>query len=418
MAGERLREALRAYRKRYAQASRRERTAVLDEFCRLSGYHRKYAIALLGRRADEVADPPRRRRGVAYSSAALKVVEAIWTAAGYPWSQRLKALLPLWLPWARGHLPGLTEALEREVLGISARQIDRRLAAKKRRLRRRIYGRTKPGALLKHQIPVKAGPWDVTEPGYAEIDLVSHSGPSARGEFGYTLNLTDVHTGWCESRAVLGRGEKGVVAALDAIRRALPFPLRAIDSDNGSEFINFHLVGYCRDQQLQFTRGRPYKKNDNARVEQKNWTHVRRLLGWERYDSPAAIAAMNDLYARPLPLMMNLFQPSVKLKERERVGTRLRRRYEPARTPFDRLQDFYRGRPRPGELRALAARRERTDPFALAQTIQDQLHDIERLRSAPTGYDQLSAAARSASPSPQRERLATSPLLETSHARR
>jgi hypothetical protein len=418
MAGERLRGALRAYRQRYASASRRERTQVLDEFCGLSGYHRKYAIALLRRPPDTAADPPRRRRGPTYSPAALRVIEAIWRAAGYPWSERLKALLPLWLPWARGHLPGFTAAIERQVLAISARQIDRRLAENKRRLKRRIYGRTKPGTLLKHQIPVNAAPWDVAEPGYAEIDLVSHSGPSARGEFAYTLNLTDVHTGWGESRAVLGRGEEGVVAALDTIRRALPFPLRAIDSDNGSEFINAHLLGYCRDHQIQFTRGRPYHKDDNARIEQKNWTHVRRLFGWERYDSPPVVAAMNDLYGRELRQMMNLFQPSVKLKERRRVGARLRRRYEPARTPFDRLRHSYRGQPLPGEVRALAARRAHTDPFALAQTIQEKLDAIERLRTPPAAHPWPPLARRTSPLSSQGGRVALPPTLETAHAYR
>ncbi len=416
MAGERLKEALRVYRKRHSEASREERTKVLDEFCRLSGYHRKYAIALLGQPQDEAAEKPRRRRGVTYSSAALKVVEEVWKAAGYPWSERLKALLPLWLPRAEGHLQGLTDEIERAVLAISARQIDRRLAAKKRRLKRRLYGRTKPGTLLKHQIPVKAEPWDVVEPGYAEIDLVSHSGPSASGEFGYTLNLTDVHTGWCASRAILGRGEEGVVETLDAIRRAMPFPLRAIDSDNGSEFINCHLVGYCRDHQIQFTRGRPYKKNDNARIEQKNWTHVRRLFGWERYDTPEVLAAMNDLYENELCLMMNLFQPSVKLKERRRVGARVTRRYEPARTPFDRLRDFHAGRPLPGEARALAAIRERTNPFDLANAIERKLEHLQQLTTALSRHSFTPAARRTSPLSPQGGRAALPPPLETSHA--
>jgi len=416
MAGERLKEALRVYRKRYRGASRRERTKVLDELCRLSGYHRKYAIALLGRSDEDERDKPRRRRGVSYSNAALKVVEEVWKVAGYPWSERLKALLPLWLPRAEGHLQGLTDEIEREVLAISARQIDRRLAAKKRRLKRRLYGRTKPGTLLKHQIPIQAGPWNVAEPGYAEIDLVSHSGPSARGEFGYTLNLTDVHTGWCASQAILGRGEEGVVEALDDIRHAMPFPLRAIDSDNGSEFINFHLVGYCRDHQIQFTRGRPYKKDDNARIEQKNWTHVRRIFGWERYDTPQVLAAMNDLYDNELCQMMNLFQPSVKLKERRRVGARLTRRYEPARTPFDRLRDFHAGRPLPGEARALAAIRERTNPFDLAHTIERKLEYVQQVRTGLARYPLTPAVRRPAPLSPQGGRAALPLSLEISHA--
>ena len=383
MAGERLKEVLRRYRKRYAEASRQERTTVLNEFCRMSGYHRKYAILLLGRLAQEGAEAPVRRRGVSYSGAAVKVVEEIWRAAGYPWSERLKALLPLWLPWARRRLKGLSPTVEAEVLRISARQIDRRLAGRKRRLKRRLYGRTKPGTLLKHQIPIQAGPWEVAEPGHTEVDLVSHSGPSARGEFAYTLNLTDVYSGWCESRAVLGRSEEGIVEALDRIRRGLPFPLRGIDSDNGSEFINFHLLGYCQEHAIRFTRGRPYQKDDNARVEQKNWTHVRRIFGWERYDREEVIVAMNDRYAADLRVMMNLFQPSVKLRQRQRVGARLRRRYEKPKTPLDRLVEACAQKPLPGEIRALLALRERTDPFELAESIGRCLERIERLQAAP-----------------------------------
>jgi len=370
MAGERLKEALGVYRRRYHAASRAERSGLLDEFCRLSGYHRKYAITLLGRPVDEGADRPRRRRAATYSPAALGVVERVWRAAGCPWSVRLKALLPLWLPWARRHVQAFSAEVERQVLSISARQIDRRLREKKRRLKRRLYGRTKPGTLLKNQIPIQAGPWHVEGPGWTEVDLVSHSGASARGEFGYTLNVTDVYLGWCESRAVLGRGQDGVVAALEEVRSDLPFALRGIDSDNGSEFINDQLLRYCRGHDIAFTRGRPYKKDDNARVEQKNWTHVRRIFGWERYDTPEVVEAMNELYRGDLRLMMNLYQPSVKLLERVRVGSRLTRRYDAARTPLDRLIESTKGRPMPQQVAALAAKRQGLDPFALGQAIE------------------------------------------------
>jgi len=375
MAGERLRAALQTYRKRYHKASRDERTPLLDEFCAMSGYHRKYAITLLNRRDDE-PDRPRRRRGPTYSAAALKVIERIWLAAGCPWSVRLKALLPLWLPWARPRLKGLTGQVEREVLQISARQIDRRLADKKRRRQRRGYGRTKPATLLRRQIPVQAGFRGVCDPGCVEVDLVSHSGPSARGEFAYTLNLTDIVTSWCESRAVLGRGEHGVVAALNAIREGLPFAIQAMNSDNGSEFINHHLLAYTQEHGIAFTRSRPYKKDDNAHVEQKNWTHVRRLLGWDRYDTPEQVAAMNALYAGELRLMMNLYQPGVRLIERQRVGTRLTRRYDPAQTPLDRLVDWHGSRRLSAPVRALIALREELDPFALSDRIDQGLRAL------------------------------------------
>ena len=410
MAGERLQKAMGAYRKRYLAADRKERSRVLDEFCRLSAYHRKHAIRLLCKPLEQEADQPRRRRGKSYSLATLRVVEAVWQAAGYPWSARLVGLLPLWMPWARSHLSGLTPEIERQVLAISARQIDRRLSGKKRRLKRRLYGRTKPGTLLRHQIPVQAGPWRVAEPGYTEIDTVSHSGPCASGEFGHTLNLTDVHLGWCESRAILGKGEEGVVAALEQIRRSLPFALRGIDSDNGSEFINHHLVEYCRERGIAFTRSRPYKKNDNAHIEQKNWTHVRRIFGWDRRDTPEAIAAMNELYRNELSLMMNLFQPSVKLIERRRVGAKLTRRYERARTPLDRLLDFHADKPLPEPVAKLVALRASTDPFELARTIQAKLDRIERASNGLPVEPRMTPPRRTAAPLPPRRSRAAREL--------
>jgi len=230
---------LKRYQELYSKANRKERGRLLDEFCELTQYHRKYAISLLGKPADSPAPGSRKRkRGPTYSAACITVLEKIWDAAGRPWSKRLKAMLPQWLPWARGRFALLTPAVEAQLLAMSARQMDRRLQAKKRQLKRRMYGRTKPGTLLKHQIAVKTEQWDVKEPGFFEIDLVSHSGPHAAGEFLYSLNITDIHTGWCETRAVMGRGEAGVVEALEEMRLVLPFELKAIDSDNGSEFIS------------------------------------------------------------------------------------------------------------------------------------------------------------------------------------
>ena len=420
MAGERLNDALRSFRKRYARASsREEKKELLDPFCRLSGYSRKYAISLLNRPHEDEEDKPRLRRGSSYSDASLKLIEEIWNSSGYPWSVRLKAMLPIWIPWARGRFKWLTEEIEKEALSISARQIDRRLAEKKRRLKRRMYGRTKPGSLLNQQIPIRAEAWEVDRAGYVEIDLVSHSGPSASGEFAWTLNLTDIHTGWCESRAVLGRGQEGVVEALDDIRRNLPFRLLAIDSDNGSEFINRHLVGYCAEQKIFFTRSRPRKKDDNAHVEQKNWTNVRRLLGWDRYDSSEVVALMNDFYRDELRLMTNLFQPSVKLKERFRVDGRLTRRYEPARAPLDRLIDSFEGQPLPEEVANLAALRERTNPFLLSKAIEDKLERIERVRVVPARYVVAAVSRRPSTLSPQGGRPAkSSSRKEFAHAKK
>jgi integrase-like protein len=361
---------------RYREAGRVEKGRLLDEVCRVTGYHRKYAVRRLNGPPPESRPLRRRLRGPSYSKTVDHALRLVWEAANYPWSVRLKGLLPLWLPWLKKRL-SISPRLESQLLRISPRQIDRRLGPYKVQAKRRLYGKTKPGTLLKHQIPIKAERWETSEPGFTEIDLVSHSGDRADGEFIHSLTLTDIHTGWTETCAVLGKSQAFVVEAIEQIRRHLPFELRGIDSDNGSEFVNHHLHAYCQQLGIQFTRGRPYKKDDNAHVEQKNWTHVRRLMGYLRYDSPQALAAINDLYRDELRLLQNLFLPSVKLMSKMRVGSRLRRRYDPPRTALDRLIDS-RG-PKPSRVAALRALRNRLDPFKLSTTVERKLRAIHAL---------------------------------------
>ena len=370
------REYLERMRERYQGAGREEKGRLLDEVCEVTGYHRKAVIRRLRRPAGRGR---RRRRGrpVRDGPEVVGALRAIWTAAGYPWSLRLKALLPAWLPWARRRLR-LTPVLEAALQRISPRQIDRRLQPYKRDLRTRLYGRTKPGTLLKHHIPIQTERWSTTAPGFTEIDLVSHSGDCADGEFIHSLNVTDIHTTWVETRAVMGKGEARVQQALEAMRAVLPFRLHGIDSDNGSEFINNHLYRYCQAHQIQFTRGRPYKKDDNAHIEQKNWTHVRKLVGYERYDSTAALAALNGLYD-DLRLLQNLWLPSVKLMKKTRVGSRLRRQYDPPQTPFERVRACPEADA--AKVAELGRLRETLDPFALAARIDQQLDRVYALAS-------------------------------------
>jgi hypothetical protein len=381
------REYLARMRGRYEQARRRDRSRLLDEVCEVTGYHRKAVIRLLRRPAAR-ARHGRRGRPTRYGPEVIAALRAIWTAAGYPWAVRLKALLPAWLPWARRRLH-LTPAVEAALLRISARQIDRRLQPHKRELATRIYGRTKPGTLLKHHIPLQTERWNVTAPGFTEIDLVSHSGDCADGEFLHSLNVTDIHTTWVETQAVMGKGQEGVRQALEAIAGALPFPLRGIDSDNGSEFINDHLYRYCRAWDIQFTRGRPYKKDDNAHIEQKNWTHVRKLVGYVRYDSAAALTALNALYA-DLRLWQNLWLPSVKLVKKTRVGSRVRRQYGPPQTPFERVQACPDADP--AKVAHLAHLHATEDPFTLAARIDRQLPRLFALANHRRGGQPMDAA--------------------------
>src|SRR4030066_1960267 len=335
------RELMDATWKRYGQAARAGKTRILDEFCKATGYHRKYAISRIGQ-FEECGKPKRtirRKRERLYGADLMRIIEKVWEEAGYPWSVRLKAILGLWQPWIRKRY-ALTTRQEALLVGVSPRTIDRALQGKKRELRRRIYGRTKPGTLLRHQIPIKCEHWDVKAAGHMELDTVPHCGGNGEGLFAYSFNLTDIGSTWVETRSVLGKGEVGIVKAFSEMREVLPFKGLDIDSDNGSEFINHNLYGYCHDREIGFTRGRPYKKDDNAHIDQKNWTHVRKLIGWDRYETPESVAALNDLYANELRLYMNLFQPSVKLIRTVRKGSRKVRRYDQPRTPLDRLADM------------------------------------------------------------------------------
>ena len=376
-------------RDRYVRAqTRRARGQLLTEAVAVTGYHRK-ALIRAWRRSPRPSRRPRRLgRARRYGPAVVRALRAIWTAAGYPWSVRLKALLPLWVPKARKRL-ALTPAVEAALGTISARQIDRVLAADKRRIRRRQYGGTKPGTLLKHHIPIKTDHWDVTEPGFTEVDLVSHAGDCADGEYVHSLDMTDIHTTWVETCAVLGKSQVRVQEGVAQLRDQLPFALRGIDSDNGSEFINGHLHHYCGQHAIQFTRGRPYKKDDNAHVEQKNWTHVRKHMGYLRYDTAAACVAMNAAYAE-LRLLQNLFLPSVKLDGKTRTGARVRRRYGAAQTPLDRVQAC----PQADlpKVAALMTLRDQLDPFAVAAQVDALLERVYALASrrragAPTQGD-------------------------------
>src|SRR5207302_948760 len=261
----------------------------------------------------------------------------IWEAAGYPWSVRLKALLPGWMPCI-GKLPDAPGDRETAVghertANRPAPEGEQERAERKRRR----YGRTKPGSRLQHPIPVKSDRWDVNSPGFSEIDRVSHSGNSGEGEFAHSLNLTDIHSGWTESRALLGKSQVAVQQALDEIEKGLRFPLPGVDLDDGSEFINWHLQSWCEPKTIQLTRGRPYQKDDKAHLEQKNWTPVRKLLGWEGYDSPAAVEAIADLYRHELRLWQNLDLPAAKLVKKVRVGSKVRRVYDAAQTPLQRV---------------------------------------------------------------------------------
>lgn len=394
----------RTFARRYKAAKKRsEKSLLLTEFCELAGYHRKYAISLLRagplQKKGSRPRPPSKRR---YGQAATKLLIRIWEVAGYPWSVRLKALLPLWLPWITAHLDTSPE-LEKLLLSMSPRTMDRLLRPHKTEIKHRRYGRTKPGTLLKHHIPIKTDSWDVTESGFVEVDSVAHCGNSGDGEFVSSVNITDIHTTWTETFAVLGKGRHGVTSAIDEMRKALPFTLRGIDSDNGSEFINRHLYEYCKNNAIQFTRGRPYKKNDNAHIEQKNWTHVRKILGWARFDSPEVLEAVNDLCRNELRLWMNFFQPNVKLIRKERIGSRVVRKYGKAQTPMDRVLSLSSSQVDETTKGALREQRAVLDPFDLSAKIDaklDRIRSLANARLSPKPYSPRRGSYGEGKPAP------------------
>jgi hypothetical protein len=335
------REYLEAIGKRYRKATRKEKSIILGEFCATCGYNRKYAIRLLRKKSLPV---PNRKPGPVpfYTKDQLIVpLKRIWFATDQMCSKKLKAAIPLWLPFYEGEYEPLLPDVRQKLLAMSPATIDR-LLKPLRALYKKGRCSTKPGTLLKNQIPIKTHNWDVTRPGYFEADTVAHCGNSMAGDFVFSLTFTDIFSGWTENRAVWGKGSQGVLRQIRNIEEKIVFPILGFDCDNGSEFLNHHLVKYFIDRPkapVQFTRSRPYRKNDNAFVEQKNWTHVRQLLGYDRFDNSELVPVINDLYINEWSLFTNYFCPTLKLKEKLRINSRYCKKYEPPQTPFQRLID-------------------------------------------------------------------------------
>ena len=336
----------------YRGASKKEKRVLLDQFVRTTGYSRWYARFVLrseGRRIQvdkqttvlTVRSGSRRRvrkRPRLYDEKVLTALLKLWRIMDYICGKRLQPILPELLTVLERHnefrCDGETRA---KLLRISAATIDRMLKPERRKHELRGRSGTKPGTLLKKQIPIRTfAEWDDQRPGFVEIDLVGHDGGVAAGDYCQTLDLTDIATTWTETEAVPNKAQTWVFEALKNLRKNLPFPLLGIDSDNGSEFINKHLAAYCKLEKLSFTRSRPYRKNDNCFVEQKNYSVVRRAVGYQRYDTPAQLQLLNEIYAT-LRLYTNFFQPTMKLQFKQRVGSKVTKRYDRAQTPYQRV---------------------------------------------------------------------------------
>lgn len=331
------RELVATIRGRYRSASPVDKQRILDEFVAFTGCHRKHAIRVLSSATTDEqssATPPRER---IYGEAVREAVGMLWEAADRVCGKRLKPLLPILVTALErhGHLT-LDPAVRERLLAASAATLDRLLAARRAQAGgRRRRPRTKSAA--SQSIPVRTfADWKEPEPGFLEIDLVAHCGDNIGGSYAHTLTLTDVASGWTECVALMVRESTLVVDALDRLRTSMPFPLRGIDTDNGSEFINETLVDYCSKQGIAFTRSRPYRKNDQAWIEQKNGSVVRRLVGYGRLEGLRSAEGLGRLYTASR-LFVNFFQPSFKLKEKTRTGARVTKRYHAPETPCARL---------------------------------------------------------------------------------
>ena len=404
----------------YKRATKKEKGEILDSVIQLTQYNRSYAARVLRQRARAtvlgrgsaggvrvtlVEDERTKRKNTPrhrarkYGQEVLVPLQKIWVICDGICGKRLAPYLAEIVSTLErlGELT-LDDAVRRKLVGISPATIDRLLAVVRKRYQLRSRSHTKPGTLLKHQIPIRTfSDWDEARPGFVEIDLVSHEGGNSRGDYAYTLDATDVCTGWTETEAVRNRSEKWVFAGLEKALARFPFGICGIDSDNGSEFINTHLLRYCTEAKITFTRSRPYRKNDNCFVEQKNYSIVRRAVGYRRYDTPPELEALNDLYA-VLRLYTNFFQPVMKLIEKTRTGSTVKKKYDRARTPYRRVLES--GFIPPEAKGALQETYATLNPVKLSR-------EVSRLQ------DRLEALARSKSEAKQSEQNANLEYIPT-----
>jgi hypothetical protein len=332
-------ELLKEVKARYLEATVEEKTKILDEFCKNTGYNRKYATRILQARhryKTRTKAAPKK-----YLGQTLQIIIKVWELLNYPCGVRLK---PMLLPMAESlvchqEITELNEGMKEQLSQIGSTTLNRYLS-QEREVRKLGRGRslTRHGSLLKSSVPIRITNWDIAIIGFMEMDTVAHCGDNLGGDFIYSLDMVEIATGWSEQIAVMGKGEAGIVKAIEEIKTGLPFDLKGLDSDTGSEFVNWHMVKWCKDNNLSFTRSRPDYKNDNAYVEQKNYTHIRKWLGYRRYDTKEQLKLINDLYRNELRLWNNFFRPVMKIKSKEKVNNSVcKKTYDIAQTPYQRL---------------------------------------------------------------------------------
>jgi hypothetical protein len=370
-----VKEYAAAVRGRYLIASREEKGRILDEFVKVTGYHRKAAIRLLTATAKPITG--HRGRPTQYHSA-LPSLKAIWEASDRLCSKRLAPFLPELIPvLQRNHELHLDINTQNQLLKMSPATMDRLLAPYRQTGGRKSPSTTRSGDLLKNSIPIRTfTDWQEDQPGFLEIDLVAHCGENVAGFYLNTLCTVDVASGWLECAPVWGKSQIKVRQAVQGINQRLPMPLLGLDSDNGSEFINQYLKNYCQQKRINFTRSRSYKKNDSCYVEQKNGNIVRRLVGYERYSSKSAYQSLDRLYYL-VRLYVNFFQPTMKLLSKTRHGARVHKVYEKAQTPYQRLLRL--GVLKESRQKELAAIYNGLNPVRLLNQINETLSQLWKL---------------------------------------
>jgi hypothetical protein len=369
---------LASLKKRYTRASKKARSKILDEYAQTTGHHRKHAIAVLSGKRTRVQRPIRRPRSVIYGAEDARALETLGDVFDGINSKLLRVALDNELePLYQNGFLHVSPACYERLKHISPATMDRlRAQHGSRPVGRKSRSRTKPGTLLKDQIPIRTwAEWNEDRPGFTEMDLVAHDGGNPRGEHAWTLNFTDIKTGWTECAATRNKAQTHVFTAIRLVQRRLPFPLLGVDSDNGNKFINDELFRYCQDAHITFTRGRLGHKNDNAHVEQKNWSVVRRYVGDLRFDTPAQLKLPDQLYEL-LHFYVNFFLPVMKLKEKVRKGSQVKRIYDTPQTPYARvLASPHVSRKVKTQLRATYQQLDLVDLKQQIDHILDQLRD-------------------------------------------
>jgi hypothetical protein len=391
MSNDLKRELITKLRLRYQKSSKKDKSLILNELCANFNYNRKYATRRLNSYV-EAKRKDKRGRKIIYSEEAIAHLKKLWTLTDQLCSKNLVAALPEWLE----HYPDASKNIKEQIKRMSPSTIDRRLSRHKAQMGRKLRTGTKPGSLLRHVIPIKPHNYNIDRPGFVEADTVAHCGDSMSGEFIWSLTVTDIKTGWTEDRAIWGKGSGGVIYALNSIQNSLPFDLIALNVDNGTEFLNNHLIRYLSlydddKKRIELSRSRPYIKNDNCHVEQKNWTHVRQVFGYERFDNKQLLIPMNEIYSKEQSLLQNFFIPQAKLLRKERIGAKYKRTYDKPKTPYQRILECEAVSEKTKE--KLKALYKTLNPFELRKQRQIKINNFTKLynKKSDTGGNENEA---------------------------